>query len=157
MKEQRPHFADKGLYSQNYGFPVLGDVRAYGCEIWTIIEKAEHQRRCFWIVVLEHTPESPLDCKEIKPVNPKGNQPWIFTGRTDAEVPIFWPPDGKSRLIGKDSDAGKDWRQKKRVAEDEIVREHHWLNGHEYEQTSGDSRGQWMGCSPWGCKELDKT
>ena len=69
---------------------------------------------CFWTVVLEKTLESPLDCKEIKPVNPKGNQSWIFTGRTDAEAPIFWPPDGKSQLIGKDPDPGKDWRQKEK-------------------------------------------
>ena len=74
---------------------------------------------CFWIVVLEKTPESPLDSKEIKPVNPKRNPPWIFIGRTDAEALIFWPPDTKSQFIGKDPDAGKDWRQK---AEDEMVR-----------------------------------
>ena len=88
----------------------------------------------FQIVVLEKTLENTLDCKEIKPVHPKGNQPWLFTGRTDVEteVPIRWPPDPKSWLIGKDPDAGKDWRQKvKRAAEDEMVRRHHWLNGQE--------------------------
>ena len=79
---------------------------------------------CFWIVVLEKALESPLDCKKIKPVNPKGNQIWIFIGRTDAEVeaPILWPPDAKSKLIGKDPDAGKDWRQKKGAAEDEKIK-----------------------------------
>ena len=94
---------------------------------------------CFWIVVLEKTRESLLDYKEIKPVNPKGNQPWIFIGRTDAkaEAPILWPPDVKSWLIGKDPDAGKDWRQKKKMKEDEMVGWHHWLNGHEFEQTPG--------------------
>ena len=82
---------------------------------------------------LEKTPESPLDCKEIKPVNPKGNQPWIFSGRSDveAEAPILWPPDVKSHLIGKDPDAGKAWGQEKRVTEDELVGWHHQLSGHE--------------------------
>ena len=85
--------------------------------------KFPHVNWCFQIVLLEKTLESPLDGKEIKPVNPKGNQPWIFTGRTDAEAPILWPPDGKSWLIGKDPDAGKDWRQKeKRATEDKIIR-----------------------------------
>ena len=89
---------------------------------------------CFWTVVLEKTLESPLDCKEIKPVNPKGNQPWIFIGRTDAEAgaPIVWPPDAKSQLTRKDPDAGKDWRQEEKgTTEDEMVGWHHWLNGHE--------------------------
>ena len=97
----------------------------------------------------------PLDCKEIKPVHPKGNQPWIFIGRTDAkaETPVLWPPDGKNWLTGKDPDAGKDWKQKKGVAvEDEMVTQHHWLNGHEFEQTPGDTEGQGSleYCSPWG-------
>ena len=97
---------------------------------------------CFLIVVLEKTLESPLDCKEIKPVNPKGNQPWIFIGRTDAEAPILWSPDSKNQLIGKDPDAGKDWRQKEKgAAEDEMVGWHHRLSGHEFEQTLGDSEG----------------
>ena len=116
---------------------------------------------CFW-TVLEKTLESPVDCKEIKPVNPKGDQPWIFIERTDAEAeaPILWPPDVKSLLIGKDPHAGKDWRQKdKKVAEHEMVRQHHWLNWHEFEQIPGDSREQRsLVCySPWGCKELDMT
>ena len=91
---------------------------------------------CFWTVVLEKTLESPLDCKEIQPVHPKGNQSWILIGRTDAEseTPILWPPDEKNWLIGKDPDAGKDWRQEeKRMTEDEMVGCHYWLNGHEFE------------------------
>ena len=109
---------------------------------------------CFQIVVLEKTLESPLDCK-IKPVNSKGNQPWLFIGRTDAEAeaPILWPRDPKTWLIGKDPDAGKDWRQEEKgTTEDEMVGWHHWLNGHEFEQTPGNSGGQrWLACcSPWG-------
>ena len=115
---------------------------------------------CFWTVMLEKTLESPLDSKEIKSVNPKGNQPWIFIGRTDAEAeaPILWPPDAKSWLFGKDPDAGKDWRQEKKgMTEDEIVGWHHRLNRHEFEQTLGDSEGQGsLVCwSPWAHKELD--
>ena len=113
---------------------------------------------CYWTVVLEKTLESPLDCKEIKPINPKGNEPWTFTGRMDAEAPILWPPDAKSWLIWKDPDAGKDWGQEEKGAtEDEIVGWHHQFNGHEFEQTQGDSEGQGslMCCSPWGHKELD--
>ena len=100
---------------------------------------------CFWTVVLEKTLESPLDSKEIKPVNPKGNQPWIFTGRTDAEVeaPILWPPELKSQFIRNDPDAGEDWRQEEKgTTKDELVGWHHWLNGHEFEQALGDSEGQ---------------
>ena len=100
---------------------------------------------CFWTVVLERTPESPLDCKEIQPVHPKGNQSWIFTGRTDAEVEtsIVWPPDAKSWLTGKDPDAGKDKRQEEKgMTEDEMVGWHHWLNGHEFERVSGVGDGQ---------------
>ena len=118
---------------------------------------AECQRiDAFEIVLLDKTLESPLDTKEIRPVNPKGNQPWIFFGGTDAEVPILWPPDMKSWLLGKDTNAGKDWGQEeKRVTEDEVVGWHHWLNGHEFEQTQGDSEGQ--GGLAWGCKESDTT
>ena len=94
-------------------------------------------------MVLEKTLESPLDSKEIKPVNPKGSQPWIFIGRTDSEALILWPPDAKSWIIGKDSDAGKDWGQEEKgVTEDEMVGQHHWLNGREFEQTLGDSERQ---------------
>ena len=99
---------------------------------------------CFSIVVLKKTLESSLDCKEVKPVNPKENQSWIFTGRTDAEAeaPILWLPDAKSQLIGKDPDAGKDWGQEEKgTTEDEMVGWHHWLNGHEFEQAPGDGEG----------------
>ena len=107
-------------------------------------------------------PHVPRDSKEIKPFNPKGNQPWIFIGRTDAEAetPVLWPPDAKSWLIGKDPDAGKDWRQEEKgTTEDEMVGWHHWLNGHEFEQTPGvgDGQGGLACCSPWSCKELDVT
>ena len=94
-------------------------------------------------MVLEKTLETPMDCKEIKPVHPKGNQSWIFIGKTDAEAetPIFWPPDVKNWLIGKDPDAGKDWRQEEKgPTEDEMVGWHHWLNAHEFEQTLGDMK-----------------
>ena len=109
---------------------------------------------CFWTVVLEKTLESPLDCK-IKPVNPKGNQSWVFTGRTDveAETPILWPPDVKNWLIWKDPDAGKDWRQEKKgTTEDEMVGWRHRLNGHEFEQARGvgDEQGGLAWCIPWG-------
>ena len=117
---------------------------------------------CFWTVVLEKTLESPLDCKEIRPVHPKGNQSWIFTGRTDAEAeaPIFWPPDVKKWLIGKDPDAGKDWRQEeKEMTEDEMIRWQHWLYAHEFEHALGvgDGKGSLACCSPWGHKESDMT
>ena len=98
-------------------------VVMYGCESWSL-KKAE--RWCFWTVVLEKTLEGPLDSKEIKPVNPKGNQPWLFIGRTDDEVPTLWPPDVRSWLTGKDPNAGKDWRQEEEgTTEDEMVRQHH--------------------------------
>ena len=117
---------------------------------------------CFQIVVLEKTLESPLDSKEIKPVKPKGNQPWIFTGRTDAEAeaPILCPPDVKSRLIGKDPDAGKDWEQEEKgTTEDEMVGWHLWLNGHGFGWTLGDGEGQGslVCCSAWGRKASDTT
>ena len=116
----------------------------------------------FWTVVLDKTLESPLDCKEIQPANPKENQSWIFIGRTDAEPedPILWPTDVKNWLIRKDPVALKDWRQEeKRTIEDEMVGWHHQLDGHEFEQASGVGEGQeglaWY--SPWVCKESDKT
>ena len=113
-------------------------------------------------MLLEKTLESPLECKEIQPVHPKGNQSWNFTERTDAEAdaPILWPLDAKNWLIGKDPDAGKDWRrEEKGTKEDEIVGWHHWLNGYEFGQTLGDGEGQGSlaCCSPWGGKELDTT
>ena len=116
---------------------------------------------CFWIVVLEKTLENPLDCKEVKTVNPKGNQSWIFIGRTDtSEALVLWPPDGKNWLTGKDPDAGKDWRQEEKgITEDEMVGWHHWLYGHEFEQALGvgDGQGSLACYSPWGCKESDVT
>ena len=116
---------------------------------------------CLWTVVLEKTPESPLACKEIQPVHPKGNQSWIFIGRTDAvaEIPTLWPPDEKNWLSGKDPDAGKDWRQEKRATEDEMIGWHHQLSGHEFEQAPGIGDGQesLACCSPWGCKESNTT
>ena len=109
---------------------------------------------CFWTVVLEKIPESPLDCKEIQPVHPKADKSWVFLGRTDAEAetPILWPPDVKNKLTGKDPDGGTDWRQEKGMTEDEIVGWHHRLNGHEFEQASGvgDGQGGLAYCSPWG-------
>ena len=110
---------------------------------------------CFWTVVLEKTFESLSDCKEIKPVNPKGNQSWIFIGRTDAkaETPILWPPDAKNWLIGKDPDAEKDCRrEEKGMTEDEMVGWHHWLDGHEFGQALGvgDGQGSLVCYSPWG-------
>ena len=116
---------------------------------------------CFWTVVLEKTFESPLDCKEIQPVNPKGNQSWMFIGRTDAEAetPILWPPNVKNQLTGKAPDAGKDWRREKGTTEYEMVEWHHRCNEHEFEQAAGvgDEQGSLAYCSPWGCKESDTT
>ena len=117
---------------------------------------------CFWIMVLEKTVQSPLDCKEIQPVHPKGDQSWVFTGRTDAEAetPILWPPDAKSWLIWKDLDGGKYWRrEEKGTTEDEMIGWHHQLNGHEFEETPGvgDGQGGLVCCSPWSCKESDTT
>ena len=114
------------------------------------------------MVVLEKTLESTLDCKGLQLVHPKGNESWIFIGRTDAEaeIPILWPPDAKSWLIGKDPDAGKAWGQEEKgTTEDEMVGWHHWLNGHEFEQAPGDGDGQGslVCCSPWGRKESDTT
>ena len=116
---------------------------------------------CFWIVVLEKTLESPLDCKEIHTANPKGNQSWIFTGRTDAEaeIQILCTPDVKNSLIEKDPDAGKDWRWEKGTTDDEMVGWHHRLYGREFEHAPGvgDGQGGLACCSPWGHKESDTT
>ena len=125
-------------------------------ENWTL------KNWCFWTVVLENILESPFDSKEIQPVYPKGDQFWIFIGRTDAEAetPILWQPDMKNWLIGKDPDAGKDWRQEEKgMTEEEIVGCHHWLNEHKFEQAPGfgDAQGSLACCSPWGCKESDTT
>ena len=141
---------------------VKAPVVMYGCKSWTI-KKAVSKNWCFWTVVLEKTPESPLDCKEIQPVNPKGNQSWTFTGRTDAETeaPILWPPDVKNWLIRKVPDTGRDWRQEKKgTTEHEMVGWHHSLDGHEFEWAPGDGEGQGsllVSCSPWDHKQLDMT
>ena len=125
----------------------------YGYESWSI-KKAECRRIDAFKLVLVKTLWSALECKEIKSINPKGNQSWIFIGRPDveAETPILWPFDAKSWLIGKDPDGGKDWRrEEKGMIEDEMVGWHHQLNGHEFEQTPGDHDGQGSlaCCSPW--------
>ena len=130
IKKQRHYFANKGPYSQSYSFS--------SCQVWMweldYKEGWALKDWCFWTVVLEKTLESPLDSKEVKSGNPKGNQSRIFIGRTDAEAkaetPILWPPDAKSWLIRKDPDAGKDWKQaEKGMTEDEMAGWHHWLNG----------------------------
>ena len=156
IKKQRYLFANRDPYSQSYG---LSSSHVWS---WELDHKEGWVQKnwCFWTVVLAKTLESPLDCKEIKPVNPQGNQPWIFIGRTDAEALILWPPGAKNWLIGKDSEAGKDWRQEEKgTTENEIVGCHHWLNEHEFEQTLGDSeeQGSLVCCSPWGHKESDTT
>ena len=117
---------------------------------------------CFWTVVLEKTLASPLDFKEIQPVHSEGDQPWDFFGRNDAkaETPILWPPHAKSWLIGKDSDAVRDWGQEKKgTVEDEMAGWHHWLDGRESEWTPGvgDGQGGLACCNSWGRKELDMT
>ena len=156
VKKQRHYFADKSAYSQSYSFS--------SSQIW--IWELDHKEGwapknwCFWTVVLEKTLVSPLDCKEIQPVHPKGDQSWVFTGRTDveAETQILWPPDVKSWLNGKDSDAGKDWGQvEKEVIEDEMVGWHHQPNGHGFVWTLGVGNGEGglACCSFWGGKESD--
>ena len=154
IKKQRHYFANNSLSSQGYGFS------SSHVWMWELDHKETWAPKnwCFWTVVLEKTLESPLDCKEIKPVNPKGSQSWMFIGRTDAEASILWPPDVKNWLTRKDPDAGKDQRQdEKGITEYEMVRRHHQLNGHEYEQAPGDDDGQrsLACCSPWGHKEPD--
>ena len=158
ITKQWHHFANKGPYNQSYHFSS-SYVR-----MWKLDHKEGWAPKnwCFWTVVLEKTLESSLDSKEIKPVNPKGNQPWIFVGRTDVkgEAPVLWPPDAKSQLTGKDPDAGKDWGQEEKGAtEDEMIVCNHWLNGHDFEWSPGDGEGQGslMCCSPGGCKESDRT
>ena len=150
--------ANKGPYSQSYGFST-GHV-----QMWELDHKEGWAPKnwCFQTVVLDKTLQSSMENKEIKPVHPKGNQPWMFTGRTnaEAEASILWPPDAKSRLIGKDPDAGKDWGQEEKgTPEDEMVGWHHRFNGHEFEQTLGNSEGQGSlaCCNPTGHKELDMT
>ena len=147
--KDRPHFADKGPYSQSYSFS------SNHVGMWELNHKEgwEPKNWCFWTLVLEKTLESLLDSKEIKPVSPEGNQSWIWTGKTEVEAPTLWPPDVKSQLAGKDPDAGKDWGQEEKgTTEDEMVGWHCWLNGQEFEQILGDGKGtgSLACCSPWG-------
>ena len=163
IKKQRLYFANDGPSSQGYGFS------SSHVWMWELDYKESWAPKnlCFWTVVLEKTLESPLNCKEIKPVNLKGYQSWIFIGRTDAEAeaPVLWPPDMKNWLIWKDPDAGKDWGQvDKGMTEDEMVGwdgrvKHHWHDGHEFEQTLGVGDGQdiLVCCTPWGSKESGTT
>ena len=139
-------------------FPVV----MYGCGSWDYKKSWGPKNWCFWTVVLEKTLESPLDCKEIQPVHPKGDQSWVFIGGTDvdAETPILWPPDAESWLIWKDPDAGKDWGQEEKgTTEDLMVGWHHWHNGHGSGWTleAGDRQGGLACCSSRGCKESDTT
>ena len=156
VEKPRHYSANKGPYCQSDGLPS-GHLWLWklNCK-----EGKMPKTRCLQTVVLEKTPESPLNSKEIKPVNLKGDQPWIFTGRTDAEAeaPILWPPDAKSWLIRNDPDARKDWRQEEKGMTNEMVGWHHWLNGHEFEQALGDGEGQrsLACCSQWGCKLSDR-
>ena len=158
IKKQRHHIANKYPYHQRYGFS------SNHVWMWDLaIKKAEHQRTdasklwC-WRRLLR----IPWTARRLNPsILKETNQPWVFIGRIDpeAEAPILWPPDEKSQLIGKGLDAGEDWGQEKATPEDEMVGWHHWLNGHESEQTPEDSEGQGSlaCCSPWGHKELDMT
>ena len=158
IKKQRHYLSDKGLSSQSY---VFSSSHVW---MWELDHKESWALKnwCFWTVVLGKTLESPLDCKEIQSINPKGNQSWIFIGWTDAEVetPILWPPDGKNWFIWKDPAAGKDWSQEEKgTTEDEMVGWHHQLNVHEFEKTLADreKQGSLACCSPWDCKESDIT
>ena len=158
FKKQRHYVANRGPSSQGYGF-FSGHVWMWelDCEEgWAL------KNWCFWTVVLEKTLESPLDCKEIQPVHSEGDQPWDIFGRNDAkdEAPVFWPPHKKNWLIGKDSDAGRDWGQEEKgTIEVEMTGWHHWLDGRESEWTLGDGDGQGglACCASWGRKESDTT
>ena len=158
FKKQRHYFVNKCLSSQVYDFSgshVLMWELDYK-ECWV------PENWCFWTVMLEKTLESPLNCKEIQPVLPKGNQSWVFIGRTsvEAETPVFWPPDGKSWLIWKDPDVGRDWRQEEKgTTEDEMVEWHHRLNGHEFGWSLGvgDGQGALVYCGSYGHKESNTT
>ena len=159
IEKQTHYFVNKGPSSLSYGFSN-GHVWMWELdykESWVL------KNWCFWTVVLEKTLESPLDCKENQPVHRKGDQSWVFIGRTDveAETPILWSPDVKSwLLIGKDPDAGKDWGQEEKgTTEDEMVGWHHRHNRHGFGWTPGvgDGQGGLVCCSSWGCKESDMT
>ena len=158
VKKQRHYFANKVCLVKATGFTISH------VWMWELDHKESWVLKnwCFWTVVLEKTLECPLDCKEIKPVNPKENQSWLFIGRTDAEAetPVLWPPDVKNWLIGKDPDAGKDQRQdEKGMTEVEMVGWHHQIDGHELEQAlgTGDGQGSLASYRPQCCKELDTT
>ena len=156
IQKQRHYFASKDPSSQGYGFS--------SSHVWMWELDCEEswvpKNWCFWTVVLEKTLETTLDCKEIQPVHPKGDQSWVFIGRTDfeAESPILWPPDAENWLIGKDPDAGKDWGQvAKGTKEDKMVGWHRQLNGHGFGWTLAVGDGQ-EGLVCWdsqGCKESD--
>ena len=157
IKKQRQYFANKGPSSQSYGFS--------SSQVW--MWELDHKESwvlknwCFWTVVLEKTLESLLDCKEIRPVHPKGDQSWIFIGRADvkAETPILWPPDAKSWLIGKDPDAGKDWGQEEKGPTDNDmvgITNSVDMNLSKVQEILKDREGL-VCCSPWGHKELDMT
>ena len=157
LKTREVTLPTKDHSSQSYGFA------SSHVWMWDLDHKESLAPKtwCFGIVVLEKTLEIPLDCKEIKPVHPKGNQSWIFIGRIDAEAeaPIIWPPDAELIYL-KDPDAGKDWRwEEKGMTEDEMVGWHHWLDGHEFEQALwvSDGQGSLACCSPWGRKGSDLT
>ena len=157
-KKQRHYFANKCPSSQGYGFS------SSHVWMWELNYKETWAPKnwCFWTVVLEKTLESPLDCKEIQPVHPKGDQSWVFIGRTDVEAktPTLWPPDEKSWRIWKDPDAWKGWgEEEKGTTEDEMAGWHHWLNGHGFGWTPGvgDGQGGLVCCSTWGLKESDTT
>ena len=158
IKNQRRHFANKSPSSQGYGFSS-----SHVC-MWELDceESWAPKNWCFWTMMLEKTLESPWDCKEIQPVHSEGDQPWDFFRRNDAkaEAPVLWPPHAKSWLIGKDSDAGRDWGQEeKRTTEDEMAGWHHWLDGHESEWTPGvgDGEGGLACCNSWDHKVSDMT
>ena len=142
------------------GKAVVFPIAMYKCENWTK-EGWVSKNWCFWTVVLK-TLESPLDCKEIQPVHSRGDQSWVFFGRTDAEAetPVLWPPHVKSWLIGKDPDTRRDWgRKEKGTTEDEMAGWHHRLDGHEFEWTPGvgDGQGGLACCDSWGRKQSDRT
>ena len=152
--KSRHYFVNEGPCSQSYG------VSSSHVWMWELDYKESWVPKncCFWTVVLEKTLENPIDCKEVQPVNPKGNQSWIHIGRTydETETAILWPHDAKNWLLGKDPEAGKDWRQdEKGMTEDEMVGWHLWLDGHEFYQAPGvgDGQGSLACCSLWGHKE----
>ena len=158
LKSRDITFSTKVRLVKAMVFPVV----MYGCESWTNKESWAPKNWCFWTVLLEKTLESRLEWEEIQPVHPKGDQSWVFIGRTDAEAesPILWPPDAKSWLTGKDTVTEKDWGQEEKgTTEDEMVGWHHRLNGHGFGWTPGvgDGQGGLVCCDSWGRKESDMT